>query len=82
MDRVGLVDDYTIGLTGGFDWIPSQKFFKLPKVGLWTGCYEMFRDFSFDQVRKISNAGYGMGVGIIGYSMAIRGAFLPLILNS
>jgi hypothetical protein len=82
MDRVGLVDEYTIGASGGHFWIPPEKYHSLPKVGMWTGLYEMFRDFSIDKMNEINKKGYGMGVSIVAVSMGLRGLWVPAILNS
>lgn len=80
MDRVGFVDEFTVGIAGGNGWIPSPKYQALEKHGFWRGCYWTFRDFSIDKIKQISDKGYGMGAGIVSYSVALRGIWLPAIL--
>lgn len=80
MDRVGFVDEFTLGISGGNGFIPPPKYQTLEKTGFWRGCFWTFRDYSIDKIKSISDKGYGMGVGILSYSVALRGIWLPAIL--
>lgn len=70
---------HEVASTGIF---PSAETDLLPKVGAWTGSYEAFHDFAIDSITAINSMGYGLGLGIIAFSLGMRALYSPFILYS
>jgi len=65
--------------------IPTEAFLQLPHTGFWRGLYHMFQENTLvkatqDFIVATSANGWGLGAGIVVFSLTFRGLFAPFIL--
>ena len=80
-ERSGMSDIYFNDLPG-LGMIPPPEYMNMQSVGFFRGFYELVRDGSLDIILEINSMGYGMGVGIMCFSLLMRAAWMPFIVKS
>lgn len=81
LDRAAISDIYFNDLPG-LGLIPPPEYMDLPKVGFFKGWYEFVHDGALDLILNVNSMGYGMGAGIVCFSLLMRAIWTPFIIKS